>query len=162
MNNRAEDIVAGRWIVLVVREWCESDLSNKTFCLRTKVSYEIQNRQVVEGIEVKQVLRVHDGKTFVVDQAAGAEDVKPKMLVGVRPALAIPLLGDGCRVAIGVEDKPVVRGRQYISQYLAAELGRYPQERWIGVQRSDGFRYGDLLLNRFPGVPVQPAHTDII
>ena len=77
----------------------------------------------------------------MVDQAAGAEDVKPKMLIGVRPALAIPLLGDGSRVAIGVEDEPVVRGRQYISQYLAAEFGRYPQERWIGVQGSDGFRY---------------------
>lgn len=108
MNNCAEDIVAGRWIVLVVREWCESNLPNKTFCLRTKVTYEIQNRQVIECIEVKQVLRVHNGETLVVDQAAGAEDVKPKMLVGVRPALAIPLLGDGCRVAIGVEDKPVV------------------------------------------------------
>ena len=93
---------------MVVREWCESNLPDKTFCLRTKVTYEIQNRQVVEGMEMKQVLRVHNGKTFVVDQAAGAEDVKPNMLIGVRPALAIPLLGDGCRVAIGVENKPVV------------------------------------------------------
>ena len=69
MNNRAEDIVAGRWIVLVVREWCESDLSNKTFCLRTKVSYEIQNRQIVECIEMELVLRVYDLQAFVIDQA---------------------------------------------------------------------------------------------
>lgn len=72
------------------------------------MSYEIEYRQVIKSIEMKQVLRVHNGKTFVIDQATGSEDVEPQVLVGVRPALAIPLLADDGRVTVGVEDEPIV------------------------------------------------------
>lgn len=56
--------------------------------------YKVQDGQIVESVEMKQVLRVHYRKTFVIDETACPEDVESKMLVGVRSALAVPFLAD--------------------------------------------------------------------
>ena len=56
MYDRTEDIVACRWVVLLVRERRQSNLPDKALRLGAEVSYEIQYRQIVEGIEVEQVL----------------------------------------------------------------------------------------------------------
>lgn len=107
---------------MFIREWRKTNFPDQTLRLRAEMAYEIENRQVVESIKVKQVFRVHNGKTFVVDQAAGPKYVKPQMLVRVRPALAIPLLADDGRVAVGIKDEPIVRGGQHISQDLATDF----------------------------------------
>lgn len=115
MNDRTKDIVACWWIILLVRERRKPNFPDQALCLGAEMPYEIQNRQVVEGIEVKQVLRVHDGKTLMIDKAAGSENIESEVLVWVRSALAVPLLADYSRVAIGVEDESVVRRWKDIS-----------------------------------------------
>ena len=39
----------------------------------------------------------------MIDQAIRPEDVKSQMLVGVRPAFAVPFFTDNGRIAVGVE-----------------------------------------------------------
>lgn len=131
MNNRAKDIVACRWVALLVRQRCEPDFTHHAFGFWTKVPYEIQNRQIIESVEVKQIFRVHNGETFVVDEAARSEDVEPQMLVRMWSAFAIPLLADYRGVAVRVEDEPLVGRGEHISEDLPPDFRGNSQKRWI-------------------------------
>lgn len=51
----------------------------------------------------------------MINQATGTEDVEPQVLVGVRPALAVPLLADDSRITVGVENEPIVRRWEDVS-----------------------------------------------
>ena len=83
---------------MLIREQRKPDL---------QMSYEIQNRQIVESVEVEKVLRVHDGKTFVVDQSVRPENVE-RELVRMRATLTIPFFVDDFGVAVGVEAESFV------------------------------------------------------
>lgn len=48
-------------IVLVVRERCQPDFAYLIFGLRTQMPYEIEDWQIIEGVEMEQVFRIHDG-----------------------------------------------------------------------------------------------------
>ena len=58
------------------------------------MSYEVQDGQIVERVEVEKVLRIQNGQTFMVDETIYPEDFEGE-LVRVRPAFAIPFLADG-------------------------------------------------------------------
>jgi hypothetical protein len=51
-----KDVMACWRIVLLVRERREPYFPYQTLCLRAQVSYEIEYRQVIEGVEVEQIL----------------------------------------------------------------------------------------------------------
>lgn len=76
MNYCEEPIVRRRWVVLVVRQWCEADFANQILRLGAQMSYEIENGKVIECIEVKLVLGHQDRETLVVDEAIGAKDIE--------------------------------------------------------------------------------------
>jgi hypothetical protein len=140
MYDRTKDVMACWRVVLLVREGREPYFPYQTLCLGAQMSYEIEYRQIIEGVKVKQILRVHDGETLVIDEAASPEDVETEVLVGVRSALAIPRFADYSRIAISVEDKSAIGRWKNISEDFAANLRWDPQKWWIGVQGRDSFR----------------------
>jgi hypothetical protein len=79
---------------MLIRERSEPDFSNQALGFRTKMSYKIQYGQIIESVEVKQIFRIHNRKTFVIDQTARPKDVEPQVLVGMRPAFAVPFFAD--------------------------------------------------------------------
>lgn len=133
MYDCTKDIMACWRIVLLVRERREPYFPYQILCLGAQMSYEIQYRQVIEGIEMEQIFRVHNGETFVINETANAENVESEVFVGVRSALPVPRFADYSRIAIGVEDESAVGRRKNISQDFAADLRWDPQKWWIGV-----------------------------
>jgi hypothetical protein len=125
MYDRTKDVMACWRVVLLVREGREPYFPYQTLCLGAQMSYEIEYRQIIEGVKVKQILRVHDGETLVIDEAASPEDVET---------------ADYSRIAISVEDKSAIGRWKNISEDFAANLRWDPQKWWIGVQGRDSFR----------------------
>lgn len=58
-----------RLVVRIVGEKCQPDFPDLAFGLGAQVAYKVQNGQVVESIEMEKILRIHDGKTFMIDQS---------------------------------------------------------------------------------------------
>ena len=71
---------------------------------------------------MKEILRVEDGKTFMVDEPVCSQNVESQ-LVRVRSALAIPFLSDGGGVAIGVEQESLSGRGEHIAKDFAADFG---------------------------------------
>lgn len=72
------------------------------------MTYEIQNRQIVECIEMELVLRVYDLQAFVIDQAVRSQNVQSQMSIWMRAAVLVPFSVDGSRVAVGVQNEAFV------------------------------------------------------
>jgi hypothetical protein len=57
---------------------------------------------------MKLIFRVHNRKTLVVNKAVGAKDIERQVLIRVWPTLAIPLLADDGRVAVGIKQESFI------------------------------------------------------
>jgi hypothetical protein len=69
MHDGTEYIVR-RWrIILLIRQGCKPYIADLILSFRAKMTYKVQNRQIVECIEMELVLRVYDLQAFVIDQA---------------------------------------------------------------------------------------------
>jgi hypothetical protein len=98
----AKGIVVGRLLVLIIRERCQPDLPYQTLGFGAQMSYEVQNRQIVEGVEVEEVFGIEYGETFVIDQTTCAENVQCQR-IGMRPAFLVEFFTNCGSLAVGVK-----------------------------------------------------------
>jgi hypothetical protein len=126
--NDSKEAVVRRWrIILFVCQRREPDFAHLVLRLWTETSYEIQHRKIVERVEVKLVLRIHDRQALVVDETVRSENVERQVLVRMWSAFPIPLFADGGCVAIGVQDESFAGRWQNVAEDLAPYFGRNPQ-----------------------------------
>ena len=74
MYHSAKRIVV-RLVIRIVGEKCQPDFPDLAFGLGAQVAYKVQNGQVVESIEVKKILGIHDRETFMIDQSVCAQNI---------------------------------------------------------------------------------------
>jgi hypothetical protein len=126
--NDSKEAVVRRWrIILLVCQRREPNFAHLVLRLWTETSYEIQHRKIVERVEVKLILRIHDRQALVVDETVRSENVERQVLVRMWSAFPIPLFADGGRVAIGVQDESFAGRWQNVAEDLAPYFGRNPQ-----------------------------------
>lgn len=63
------EYIVRRWrIVLLVRQWRKPHIAHLILSFRTEMAYKVQNRQVVECIEMELVFGIQDREAFVIDK----------------------------------------------------------------------------------------------
>lgn len=58
MDDSAKCVMIGRLLVSILCKRRETDFSYQALCFRAQMSYEVQDRQIVEGVKVEEIFRI--------------------------------------------------------------------------------------------------------